>query len=142
MLKALKNRLNNRKGFTLIELIVVIAIIAILAAVLIPRFTGFTESARQKSAVSDARNALVAIEALVAEGNATVTQAQVQTYTGKTFAGTIAFNATNPATFTYTVLIPAATGDTYIVDVANGTIDTTFLAPGAGVTGSTSTGLS
>lgn len=42
----MRKMLNNKKGFTLIELIVVIAILGILAAVLVPRVTGFTESAR------------------------------------------------------------------------------------------------
>jgi type IV pilus assembly protein PilA len=37
----------NQKGFTLIELIIVIAILGILAALAIPRFFGFTESAKQ-----------------------------------------------------------------------------------------------
>jgi prepilin-type N-terminal cleavage/methylation domain-containing protein len=39
MNKLLRKKL-NKKGFTLIELIVVIAILGILAVILIPRFTG------------------------------------------------------------------------------------------------------
>ena len=48
---------NNKKGFTIVELVIVIAVIAILAAVLIPTFTGVTERAKENAAMQNARNA-------------------------------------------------------------------------------------
>lgn len=40
------NKLKNRKGFTLIELIVVLAVLAIIMAIAVPRFTGVREQAK------------------------------------------------------------------------------------------------
>jgi type IV pilus assembly protein PilA len=40
----------NKKGFTIVELVIVIAVIAILAAVLIPTFSGIIEKAKQSNA--------------------------------------------------------------------------------------------
>ena len=48
---------NNKKGFTIVELVIVIAVIAILAAVLIPTFTGIITKANQ-SAVTQTAAAL------------------------------------------------------------------------------------
>jgi len=44
----------RRKGFTLIELIVVIAILAILAAIAVPNFIGLTKKANNATEVSAA----------------------------------------------------------------------------------------
>ena len=49
MIKMFTKRMNNRKGFTLIELIVVIAILGILALIAIPRFGGFTDRAKKQA---------------------------------------------------------------------------------------------
>lgn len=66
MLKNLKNK--KKKGFTLIELIIVIAIIAILAAVAIPKFSSISKDAKIKSDIANAKTISNAVSALIAEG--------------------------------------------------------------------------
>ena len=46
----------NKKGFTIVELVIVIAVIAILAAVLIPTFSGIIEKANKSATLQEARN--------------------------------------------------------------------------------------
>lgn len=49
------NFFKNKKGFTLVELVVVIAILGILAGIAIPRFMDATASARGAKVVADMR---------------------------------------------------------------------------------------
>ncbi len=49
-------RNTKKKGFTIVELVIVIAVIAILAAVMIPTFGGVIESANESAATQAASN--------------------------------------------------------------------------------------
>ena len=46
----------NKKGFTIVELVIVIAVIAILAGVLIPTFSGIVTKANQSKLLQEAKN--------------------------------------------------------------------------------------
>ena len=47
----------KKRGFTIVELVIVIAVIAILASVLIPTFTNVVKAANKSKALQEARNA-------------------------------------------------------------------------------------
>ncbi|HEE9845426.1 prepilin-type N-terminal cleavage/methylation domain-containing protein [Clostridium perfringens] len=67
----LKRNNKKKKGFTLIELIIVIAIIAILAAIAIPNFLSIQRKAKVKADIASAKTIYDAASALVAEGKIT-----------------------------------------------------------------------
>ena len=67
----------NKKGFTLVELVVVIAILGILAGIAIPRFMDATASARGAKIVADMRTL---------ESASTMYYVKKGTYTGITVA--------------------------------------------------------
>jgi type IV pilus assembly protein PilA len=69
MLNRMRNRLNE-DGFTLIELMVVVLIIAILVAIAIPTFLGQRETAQDRAAQSNLRNALATEKTIYANTQA------------------------------------------------------------------------
>lgn len=64
-------KLKNKKGFTLVELIVVLVILAILAALLVPALTGYIDKAREQSLISKGSMVLTAAQATVSEAYGT-----------------------------------------------------------------------
>lgn len=55
-------RNKKKKGFTLVELIAVIAILGILAAIVVPKMTGYTDSAKLGKEKANAQSILNAID--------------------------------------------------------------------------------
>ena len=69
-------RKNNKKGFTLAELLIVVAIIAVLVAIAIPIFTAQLEKARESTDAANIRSAYAEVmaEALTQDTPADVTR--------------------------------------------------------------------
>jgi type IV pilus assembly protein PilA len=114
-LQELRARREEREaGFTLIELLVVVVIIGILIAIAIPLYLNYQKGAKDKSAQSDLRGAVSALQQCYTEngnaypsGTASNTAGDKATFTCGTITETA--NLSSGTTFTYT---PAPSGCT------------------------------
>lgn len=69
LMQKLNKMKQNKKGFTLVELIIAIVILAILAAILIPSFIGYVNKANDAQALVEGRAAYLAATTIAAEGS-------------------------------------------------------------------------
>lgn len=88
----------SKKGFTLIELVVVVAILGLLAALAIPRFTGSRDKASRGAILADLRTIESAITIAEAEGATYTDLASLAT------AGYLAAEPSGPADVTYSIV--------------------------------------
>ncbi len=99
----------NKKGFTLIELIVVIAILAVLAAIIIPTVASSLDRANEARDLANVRSAYAefAVELLTAEDPATVTAPVVPGASGATV--TCTFSNTGTSITAFQCVMPTGT---------------------------------
>ena len=113
------NKIQNSKGFTLIELMIVVAIIGILAAVALPAYQDYTVRARVAESLSVSASAKIAVAETVQDKGQQSFAGLDQTSTGYQFG-----SATK---YVSSVLITAATGVITVVSKDTGaTVDPTL----------------
>ena len=78
MLKFLRDKKKDNKGFTLVELVIVVAILAILVGILAPQYTKYVEKSRKAADASNLENLVTVIKTAAADASDSV---PVDTYT-------------------------------------------------------------
>ena len=115
----MKNLVKGKKGFTLIELVIVVAILGILAGIAIPRFLDATATARGARIVADLRTIDSAIVIYNAKtGNLPTVNTQLTTASTDANPTTYQLLAVWPKPATGSAIFPAVPGTT--VTVASG----------------------
>ena len=115
------NRLRNKKddeGFTLIELLVVVVIIGVLVAIAVPVYLNYRKGAADKSAQSDVRGAVSAVEQFYTDNSNTypvsVTGGNNSGVSGQTNTTSLGLMLTAGGTATQTITLSDKTQLGYV----------------------------
>lgn len=90
MLKFLKDKKKDNKGFTLVELVIVVAILAILVGILAPQYTKYVEKSRKAADASNLENLVTVVKTAASDS------------TDKIVAGTYTITLSNNAAVSVT----------------------------------------
>jgi len=102
----MKNITNTRKGFTLVEIMIVVVIIGLLAAMAIPAFQKVRQSSQDKAVMNNARQLAAAADQYYLEnGVSSVTQGSLIGSSNYVKALNLVANETYPAGFTQGITI-------------------------------------
>ncbi len=103
-------RAKNKKGFTLIELMIVVAIVGILAAIAIPNFLNYQAKSQQTEAKVNLGSIFTNMVAYSAESTDGFFSARCCTEPATATTNNIGFATTGTTRYLYTMPTPAADG--------------------------------
>lgn len=127
--RRMENTKKNKKGFTLVELIVVLVIIAILAAVLVPTVSGYIGKAKKTAAQSTLKNVVTASQSA---GTSLIAKSTTGAVSGITNYGTefetevTDVGGSDVLTGVYNIILDDATGTVLYADYTDGTYWATY----------------
>lgn len=126
MFKKIQAKLKNKKGFTLVELLIVIAVLGIIAAIAVPRFTGVLGGFRDRADQSAAELLAKEIQAEFLVEEWTIADAATLVVAPGTaardgFNGTFPASQTTPASNLYAEISRAGTVYTLTIYIGSNT---------------------